>query len=69
MQDMKTYKEIIEQYGSPLAVALALKIVTVNSSYIKKQRASARVCMWKTQNVPLKWQKKLDKLYKSNAIT
>lgn len=61
---MKTYKQVIEQYGSPLAVALALKIVTVKSSYIKKQRASSRVCMWKSQNVPLKWQKKLAELDK-----
>lgn len=66
---MKTYQEIIQKYGSPLAVALALKIVTVNSTYAKKQRASARVCMWKTQNVPLRWQKKLAKLDKANAIT
>jgi len=64
MQGMKTYKQVIEQYGSPLAVALALKIVTVKSSYIKKQRASSRVCMWAKQGLPIKWGNKLDKLDK-----
>jgi len=59
---MKTYEEIIARYGRPLDVALALKIVTPKSSYIKKQRASSRICMWAKQGCPEKWLKKLNKL-------
>ncbi|MFA5925199.1 MAG: hypothetical protein WC856_28655 [Methylococcaceae bacterium] len=59
---MKTYEDIIARYGRPLDVALALKIVTPKSSYIKKQRASSRICMWRLQSVPAKWLKKLNEL-------
>ena len=61
---MKTYKEIIEQYKRPLDVAIALGIVTQDSDYRDKCRASSRVCMWKSQNVPVKFQAKLAELDK-----
>ena len=61
---MKTYKEIIEQYKRPLDVAIALGIVTAESDYRDKCRASSRVCMWAQQSVPVKWQEKLAELDK-----
>jgi hypothetical protein len=57
-----SYADIIARYGRPLDVALALKIVTTKSSYIKKQRASSRICMWRLQGCPHKWLKKLNEL-------
>ena len=61
---MKTYKEVIEKYGRPLDVAIALGIVTYDDDYLKKCRASSRVCMWKTQGLPVKYQAKLAELDK-----
>ena len=56
---MKTYNEVIEKYGRPLDVAIALGIVTMEDDYLKKCRASSRVCMWSKQSIPVKWQAKL----------
>lgn len=61
---MKTFQEIIAKYGRPLDVAIALGIVTMQDDYIKRCRASSRVCMWKWQGIPLRWQEKLAELDK-----
>lgn len=63
---MKTYEEIIKQYGKPLNVALALGIVTPEDSYRAKCNASSRVCMWSKQAVPKRWQEKLAEIDQSN---
>ena len=58
------YTQLIEKYGRPLDVAIALGIVTIEDDYLKKCRASSRVCMWSKQSIPVKWQEKLDELDK-----